>query len=82
MKNGDRVILVLIDPEWDVDKFNPLYGTRYECIGTIDHVFRALGPELELGVKWDNGKHNAYREKHLKVINEKEELFTDKDFEI
>lgn len=34
---------------------NPLFGSEYECQGTISHA-----GDIYVQVSWDNGTHNSY----------------------
>jgi hypothetical protein len=45
---------------------NPLIGTHYECVGTIDS-YRMDGQSIT--VKWDNGTHNSYSARDLALAS-------------
>lgn len=56
-KVGDRVRLVCVEPEWVEGSINPIG----EC-GTVDEQIAK-----SYGVRWDNGEHNSYGDKHLEL---------------
>jgi len=49
---GDRVILKSLG-SYDNSPSNPLYGSRFSCVGTIND------DDYPYGVSWDNGKNNT-----------------------
>jgi len=59
-KAGMRVLLTDPDPEYDIGPANPRVGTQWECIGTIDEESGG-----SIGVLWDNGNHNGYKDNEL-----------------
>lgn len=63
-KIGDRVELVT--DRHGVREDNPLKGTVFACVGTVDRVTDTKYGSLSIGVQWDNGKHNSYSQADLK----------------
>ena len=62
-KMGDRVRYFSGNHGMSME--NPLVGTRYECIGTID-----LAQTANATVQWDNGKHNSYNNHDLALAED------------
>jgi len=63
LKKNDRVIL--ITDVFNVGPANPLWSSRYGCVGTIVEI--CTGRVLPIAVCWDNNSiSNYYCERHLK----------------
>ena len=62
-KIGDRVNYFSGNHGMSLD--NPLVGTRYECIGTVD-----FANSSNATVQWDNGKHNSYNNHDLALAED------------
>lgn len=58
---GTRVKLYKPDPMYIIGPANPVIGSRYECEGTITNSSSSTG----IGVRWDNGSSNGYRNNEL-----------------
>ena len=62
--NGDRVYY--ISNGHGASPSNPLRGSDWECVGTVDHAsILASGSYSHITVLWDNGKHNSYTKHDL-----------------
>jgi hypothetical protein len=55
---SDRVILDNVSGI-ELGKYNPLWGSEYQSIGTITKTYEYGANELNW-VKWDNGISNSY----------------------
>ena len=57
---GMRVFLTKPDKTYTIGKSNPLFGSRWECLGTVrDRMDGAAH------VTWDNGHTNGYKDWEL-----------------
>ena len=61
---GDRVIY--ISGRHGKGPNNPLFGTKYECQGTV--VMEDKGHGFPVQVRWDNGKTNSYSASDLERV--------------
>jgi len=68
MKKGDRVYLVKERFGRSSPK-NPVKGSLYECIGTIDTMEDCDNGDLNIRVDWDNGITNNYSDHDLEKAN-------------
>ncbi len=57
-KAGDRV--VLITGRHGQSYKNPVWGSRYQCVGTVASSQSKFTSLFPLRVDWDNGRTNAY----------------------
>ena len=62
MRMGMRVILTRPDREYTIGFANPLFDTKWECVGTVD---RYSGNSAR--VCWDNGESNTYKDNELSI---------------
>jgi hypothetical protein len=58
---GMRVLLTNPDEDYAIGRDNPVVGSEWECIGIVDYCNKYD----EIGVSWDNGKHNGYKDNEL-----------------
>lgn len=65
---GDRV--KYISARHGMSDSNPLAGTSFECVGTVDGV---NGGGERCTVQWDNGEHNSYTAGDLVSVKSGEE---------
>jgi len=78
---GLRVLLT--SNRHGVAETNPLLGSRYACMGTIEKIkpdfsFVRSYKGMCIRVKWDNGKKNVYYYEDLSIVEKPllpEELF-------
>lgn len=70
-KVGDKVKYV--SGNYGDSKTNPLF-TKYRVLGTVDEV----EPSGWIGVCWDNGAHNSYHQKDLKLATRKDIAITNR----
>lgn len=54
---GDRVVFVNNPLGYNVGESNPLFGTKFFCVGTVSDV---SGNGETTYVEWDNGNSNDY----------------------
>lgn len=57
-KAGDRVTLTA--ERHGQSYKNPVWGSRYQCVGTVASSKSSFASLFPLRVNWDNGRSNAY----------------------
>ena len=57
-KVRDRVILTT--RKHGKSNKNPVWGSRYQCVGTVASTMSKFATLFPLRVDWDNGLSNAY----------------------
>ena len=72
-ETGDRVYFVRNPKGYTVGESNPLYGSGYECRGTVfsaGSVEAQLSDEESINVHWDNNTDNIYAYACLDLFTE------------
>ena len=60
--------VVLISGRYNPEPAEPVWGSKYECIGTITELLDEVD-NYDVRVKWDNGKTNIYEIKDLRAYS-------------
>lgn len=61
--------VVLMSRNYEAEPADPLYGSKYECAGTVIHVEDKN--DRHIRVAWDNGEENTYIEEDLRWVGDK-----------
>jgi len=73
-KGGVRIVhrgetrVVLLGKRYTPEPVEPVWGSKYECIGTITELLDEVD-NYDVRVKWDNGKTNIYEIKDLRAYS-------------
>ncbi len=65
LKSGDRVILTT--KKHGKSNKNPVWGSKYQCVGTVTSSQSKFTTLFPLRVDWDNGLSNAYDHPDLAI---------------
>lgn len=58
--------VVLTSRSYDPEDAEPVYGSDYECVGTV--ITQSDTEDVQLVVDWDNGESNTYYYDDLSVV--------------
>jgi hypothetical protein len=62
--------VILIGKDYSVMTADPVWGSSYQCVGTVEKITRSTG--FPIIVKWDNGACSAYKAVDLQIYYGKE----------
>ncbi len=60
--------VILINDEYGVRTPDPVWGSSYQCVGTVERVSK-VGTDFPIIVGWDNGSSSAYRTTDLHIYS-------------
>lgn len=63
--------VILINKEYGVKKSEPVWGSKYQCAGTVERISK-VKTSFPIIIEWDNGSQSAYRTIDLQIYSNEE----------